>query len=199
MISCRAGIVWAAGLFLSMIAAAPVCGGLSASATISATPDGPNFDYTVSLHNTSSDTAIGTFWFAWTPPGQPVEYDFLPSSPSAASAPSGWVAPISSGSPGTSIEYYNLSGSAIAPGSTGAFQFTTSDTPLQLQGTSLGFPILTSFIYQGLPLSGPTNEVTPAFVPEPASWSLGALACCLLAGRRRRAPVPGTAAEGTHG
>jgi hypothetical protein len=156
----------------------------SATATISSTPDGPDFDYTISLTNTGS-TAIGTFWFAWTPPNQPFEYDFLPSSPLATSEPIGWVGPGSLGSPGYSIEYYNVSGSAISHGQTATFGFTSSDSPTTLQGTSLGFPITTSFIYTGAPEVGTAVEVSPVFVPEP-SWLALALPLALIAVAARR-------------
>ena len=128
---------------------APVFGQLAGTATISSAPDGANFDYTILLTNTGT-TDIGTFWFAWTPPNQPLEYDFLLSSPLSTSEPVGWVGLASPGFPGYSIEYYNLFGSPISPGQTGTFLFTSSDTPSQLQGLSLGiFPITRSFIYVG--------------------------------------------------
>ena len=38
----------------------------SASATITATPDGENWQYSIKLVDTGS-TTVGTFWFAWVP------------------------------------------------------------------------------------------------------------------------------------
>lgn len=166
----------------------PALGALGASATISSTPNGANFDYTVKVTDTGT-TPIGTFWFAWTPPDAPFEYDFLPSTPSTASQPSGWAGIISAGFPGTSIEYYNVSGSAIGVGDTGTFHFTTADSPTDLQGTSLGFPITESFIYEGAPEEGAFAEVDPVFtVPEPSSFALAAIgAACLMRRRRSKA------------
>ena len=160
---------------VGIIAAAPGFAQLSATATISAVPDGVNFDYTISLTNTGSSN-IGTFWFAWTPPGMPIEYDFLPSSPVSTSEPTGWAGPASFGFPGYSIEYYNVSGSLIGPGQTGTFGFTSPDSPTTLQGTTFGFPRTTSFIYAGAPEVGSTAQVNPVFVPEPSASALLAIA-----------------------
>ncbi len=147
-------------------------GALSASATISAAPDGSNFDYTIQVTNTGTDN-IGTFWFAWTPPQMPTEYDFLSSNPSSASGPAGWVAPAPFGFPGYSIEFYNITGSPISTGQTDTFQFTTSDSPTALQQSTFGFKNTTSFIYSGFPEVGATAEVSPTFVvPEPSSLIL---------------------------
>ena len=121
-------------------------GQLAATATISSVPNGGNFDYTILLTDTGT-TDIATFWFAWTPPGQPIEYDFLPSLPLSTSQPTGWTGLISPGFPGNSIEYYNVSGSAISHGQTGTFHFTSSDSPAQLHGVVFGvFPVTESFV-----------------------------------------------------
>ena len=167
-----------AGVFLG--GAAACYGQLTATGTISSVRDGANFDYTISLTNTGT-VNVGTFWFAWTPPGQPVEYDFLPSLPLSAGGPSGWTGFISSGFPGSSVEYYNMSGSPIAPGGTGTFTFASHDTPTQLQGSTFGFPNTTSFIYTATPaIAGNPPAGTPALVnvtviPEPSDLVLVAI------------------------
>src|SRR6476660_1352749 len=96
---------------------APACAALTGTATISSAPNGANFDYTIVLTNTGT-TNIGTFWFAWTPPGQPIEYDFLPSPANPTTFPSGWLGYDVPGFPGYSLEFYNYTGSNIAPGET---------------------------------------------------------------------------------
>lgn len=166
-------------------------GQLAATATISSVPDGPNFDYTISLTNIGTSD-IGTLWFAWTPPFQPFEYDFLPSLPLLAGGPAAWIGFISSGFPGSSIEFYNVSGSPISQGQTGTFTFTSHDTPAQLQASTFGFANTTSFIYTGTP-SVPGNppvgtpaQVNPVFVPEPSSVVLATLGLIGLAGWCRR-------------
>lgn len=162
-------------MVLLCIAIAPAFGQLAGTATISSAPNGGNFDYTLSLTNTGT-TNIGTFWFSWTPPGQPFEYDFLPSQPLSTSQPAGWLVGPFAGFPGYSIQYYNSTGSLISPGQTATFQFTSPDSPATLQGTSFGFPITTSFIYSGSPLVGTAAQVNPVFVvPEPSTVTLVAL------------------------
>ena len=172
---------------LLCLAIAPAFGQLAGTATIFAAPNGPNFDYTISLTNTGT-TNIGTFWFAWTPPFMPIEYDFLPSAPSSVNQPTGWVGAASLGFPGYSIEFYNSSGSLIAPGQTDIFSFSSPDSPTTLQGSTFGFPNTTSFIYEGAPEVGVTARVDPAFVPEPSTCALllfGATAACGIVRRRR--------------
>ncbi len=175
-----------ASVLFFFVSALPAFGQLAATATISSVPDGANFDYSIQVKDTGT-TNIGTFWFAWTPPGQPFEYDFLPTAPLATIQPTGWVAPTPSGIPGYSIEFYNVSGSAITPGQTATFGFASSATPAQLMATSIGFPITTSFIYTGFPEVGAAAQVGPVFVPEPTSLVLAAMAglCCAFAARLR--------------
>jgi len=161
--------VFLIGLSSVMSVSSTSLAGLSATATISTTSEGAPYDYTIQLTNTG-DTEIGTFWFAWTPPGQPTIYDFLPSAPNPSGSPSGWYGYSVSGSPGYSVEYYNSGfGENIAPGGMAQFEFTSPDSPAILAGTSLGFPITTSVIYSGNPLTGTPAFVNVTAVPEPAS------------------------------
>jgi PEP-CTERM motif len=181
------------GVLAILCIAAPAFGELAATATISAVANGPIFNYTISLTNTGS-TNIGTFWFAWTPPGMPIEYDFLPSLPFAITQPAGWLGPASPGFPGNSIEFYNSTGSLLGPGQTDIFRFSSPDTPATLQGSTFGFPNTTSFIYEGSPLIGSTARVNPVFfTPEPgSSYALLAIGFAGLLALRRR----GTGAAG---
>src|SRR5690349_13416687 len=125
MKSNRNGLIrlWAAVAGV-LLGGAACYGQLAATATISSVSDGPNFDYTISLTNIGAAN-IGTFLFAWTPPGQPIEYDFLSSLPLSAGGPTGWTGFISSAFPCYSIEYYNISGNAIGLGQTGTFTFSS--------------------------------------------------------------------------
>jgi hypothetical protein len=185
---------WAAvGL---LFATAPALGALSGTATISSAPDGLNYDYTIVLTNpAASGSNIGTFWFAWTPPN-PIEYDFLPSAATVTGQPLGWVGLASAGSPGNSIEYYNVSGSLIAPGHTGTFKFTSPDSPTTLHGIAFGlFPFTESFIYANAtttPGVAPVEafaQVNPVFVvPEPSAIALLTAGCIGALCRRRRQP-----------
>src|SRR5215471_7413346 len=89
------------GLFALLLANSTSLAALSATATISTTSTSAPYDYSVKVTNTG-DTDIGTFWFAWTPPGQPIEYSFLPSIPTPTNEPSGWYGYYVGGVPGYS-------------------------------------------------------------------------------------------------
>ncbi len=174
---------------LSHCSAASAFAQLSATAVVSTSSSSAPYSYTIDVHNTGN-TNIGTFWFAWDANS---DYNFLPSVPTNITAPAGWADPVShlfSGD-GYGIEYYNLSGSPIAPARTGQFHFTSPDSSAALLGNAWypPFKVTSSFIYAGTPLSGtPFNVVASVAVPEPASvfMSLSGLTCACLCCRRRR-------------
>lgn len=177
-----------------LLAAGSALAALSASATISTSQSSGPFNYTINLTNTGT-VPISTFWFAWTPPGAPVEYSLLPSVPSAVTAPANWLDPVigpPTNFPGYSIEYYDSTGgtNAIQPGNSAQFGFTSNDSPTSLQANQFGFiPILTSTIYGGFPLVGADNvfTVNVTAAPEPSSILLvGIGAAGLLFWRRKR-------------
>jgi hypothetical protein len=100
-------------------------------------------------------------WYAWVP-----GLFFLPSTPTGASAPSGWTATIAL----NSIQYTaNSSASYINPGeSLAGFGFAATFSPAELaaaQNSGL------SVAYSGGLFSdaGDTFSVVPANVPEPSS------------------------------
>jgi len=169
------------GVVFLVLSRAAAFGGLLATATVSTSSTSAPYHYTISLHN-SGTSNIGTFWFAWT--DTPADYDFLPSSPTVTGMPTGWIAPIShSGFPGDgySIEFYNLTGSAIAPGANATFSFASPDPPATIGGPAFfpGNQVTTSFIYGGFPLSDAGFKFNASVVPEPASVVLAVVGGCL--------------------
>ena len=187
----------ALGVALIVFLPATAFAGLLATATVSTSSTSAPYDYTISLHN-SGTTNIGTLWFAWT--DQPLNYDFLPSSPTVTGMPSGWIAPIqhNAGIPGDgySIEYYNLTGSAIAPGANATFSFTSPDPPATIAGPAFvpGNQVTTSFIYGGFPQSDAGFKFNASVVPEPSTLLLAGVGIVLslltLWGRRGRGIAP---------
>ena len=170
--------------------AAPVFGGISASATMTAAQDGTNWDYVVTVHNTGT-VNIETFWFAWIP-----GYDYLPSNPQVTSQPLFWSTYVEA-SDRYSIEFYDTGTlDPITPGnSSSAFKFTSPDSPTTLSnGTGFaGLPDTYSYVYTGPSDSGSAAIITSipiTTVPEPTSIALagiGGLAGLIVWGRRRLA------------
>jgi hypothetical protein len=171
------------GVALAMVglfASDATAGTISASATITATPDGADFDYSIKLTNTSGagNDTIGTFWFSWLP-GQ----DFLATSPISVTNPSGWKDLITNGGSGDgyAIQWEaKTSADLIAPGSSLVFAFKSADTPADLMGSSVFYsntPVLTSFVYADKPFSSDGTPFLVGFssVPEPSSLVLGTI------------------------
>jgi PEP-CTERM motif len=180
------------GLITAPASAAPVPP--VASATITSTPDGSNFDYTIKLTDTSaSPSPIGTFWFSWVP-GQ----DFMATTPVSEVAPAGWnTNAITNGGAGDGFAIRweaNSAATAITPGNSLTFSFVSADTPAQLMGNSIFYPstpVLTSFTYSGGPFSDAGDQFVVSFastsVPEPSTLALGLLAVVgTIVGRRFR-------------
>jgi hypothetical protein len=143
---------------------------INPSAVISSAPaSGGDFNYTITLTNSSASTApIGTFWYAWI--AVPFE-DFLATNPISVTPPTGWSASVTNigSSDGYGIEYTaNSSASAIQPGSSLNFSFTSADTPSSVNGNSPfypGTPVGTSVVYQQGSFTTPTEQ----FVVQPAT------------------------------
>ncbi len=180
-----------AGVLL-IVGATPVNAQISANATMTATQDGANWDYDITLHNTGSAN-IETFWFGWIP-----GYDYLPSHPTVSGMPTNWTTFIEGGPP-YSIEFYD-SGTAnpVTPGnSSSAFKFTSPDSPTTLtNGTGfIGLPDTYSYVYTGPSDSGLASTIFSipiTTVPEPASIVLaciGGLAGLMVWRRRRVASI----------
>ncbi len=155
---------------------------ITASAVISSAPDGADFDYTITLTNsTSSTSGVGTFWYAWNLPN----VNYLATSPVSVSPPAGWSDQVTNTGPsdGFGILYTaNSSASYLAPGSSLVFKFTSADSPSSVNGNSPfypGVPVNTSFVYpEGAfsdaghefvvqPVGSPTPTPTPTPTPSP--------------------------------
>jgi hypothetical protein len=151
---------------------------ITASGVLSSTPVGSSFSYTITLTNSSSsDSGIGTFWFAWTTsgtffgnnPGGPE--NLLATTPSAVTLPSGWSDLITHSGPGDGygIEFTaTSSASSLQPGSSLNFGFQSSDTPASFHGVSTidpFVPVGTSTVYPGAAFSDSGHR----FVVAPAT------------------------------
>jgi hypothetical protein len=91
----------------------------SVTATISAVAAGSSYAYTITLQNTGS-VALNSFWYGWTTGG-----NNLPSDPSSPTNSLGWGNNLD----GNSIKWVNSSGTALAPGASATFTFTSSSAP----------------------------------------------------------------------
>jgi hypothetical protein len=155
---------------------------LDVSGTITSTPDGSNFDYTITLTNSSaSNVSLSTFWYAWIP-GQ----DYLATSPISETSPPGWAVDLIShdaGPPpdGFAIRWVTTT-APLAPGDSLTFGFVSADTPAEIAGASMFHadpttgifpPVGTSFVYQGPPFSGASAQFVVQSVPEPSTLTLG--------------------------
>ncbi len=163
---------------LSMLTT-PALAALSATGTISTSQTSAPFNYTISLNNTG-DTNIGTLWFSWIP-----GYGFMSEAPTNISRPTGWTGFSLLEFGGYSLELYNITGSAIAPGGSATFGFTSNLSPTQMAGDAIfGNKVTTSFVYIGFPETDPGYQFDLTVVPEPASiLSIGFAGFLLLAFR----------------
>jgi hypothetical protein len=157
----------------------------SATATISGgSIGGGNFDYTVTLKNTSGFT-LNSFWYGWTLSG-----NNLPSNPSSATNSLGWASDLDV----NSIMWQNTtSASGLAPGSSATFSFVTTDTLSAIttfpSGQSVAYTSDTIQFDQGL-ANQSTQVFSPTVVTAPEPSALGLLTAglpLLAVGYRRLA------------
>ena len=190
--SMKGFIVWAgvAAAAAGLPAAPAAAGPILVSGTMTATPDGPDFDYTITLTNSAASTdPIRTFWFAWMP-GK----DFMPTGPISETAPPGWTATVTHfpdvPTNGFAVQFVT-STAPLMPGESLAFLFKSADSPDRLAGDSPfypGTPVGTSFVYSGAPFQGDSASFVVSSVPEPSSLAqgvVGVLASCAGWGVRR--------------
>jgi hypothetical protein len=183
----------AAALAVAIFAVGTTRASTSATGSVTATPDGSNYLYTISLHNTGT-TNIDTFWFSWLPDN----YDFMDSVPTVTGTPANWTSAVETGYYGSSIQFYDTASSPIGPGQTSnAFQYESPDAPTVLAGDNFfGLPETYSYVYAGAPAGPLQDPVTassvifsmPVAVPEPAGLAVLGIAAMSLMGSRRRKP-----------
>jgi hypothetical protein len=179
--SVRLALALAAGLAFS---AAPGHA-QDASATISYTTAGANYDYTITLFNPGADTYdLRSFWYGWTQSG-----NNLPSDPSSPGNSLGWANTLD----GNSIMWGTSSSTPLAPGQSATFTFVSSSTPTAM--TTGGASASVAYV-NGIDFSqGISGDSTGAFsptlvVPEPSSVALFAAGIGFMAfGLRSRIPL----------
>jgi hypothetical protein len=143
---------------------------ITASGTISATPDGANYDYSITLSNSaSSGAAVGTFWFSWI--ANPNE-DFLSTRPISVTPPAGWTDSITHSGAGDGYAILfstNNSAYYVQPGSSLDFNFTSADTPASVNSDSKFYPatpVGTSFVYPTIPFSDAGHQFVVTQAPS---------------------------------
>jgi len=146
----------------------------SATATISSVQSGPNWDYTITLDNTSGTYSLNSFWYGW------IQFqNDLPSDPSSANNTLGWNNDLD----GNSIMFVNSTGTPLAPGETATFTFVDSSTPAQItagiSGESVAYAGSIDFS-QGQ-AGDSTGIFSPTLVNVPEPSTLGLLATGLVA------------------
>lgn len=157
-------------------ASAAFAQGQIASGTIIGAGSGP-FSYSLTFSDGASATSpIGSVWYSWIP-----GFFYLPSSPTGASAPTGWTATVS----GNSVQYVASSSLYdIQPGqSLSGFGYTATFSPAQLAAAPNSGE---SVAYAAGLFSDAGDTFNVQAVPEPSSMSfLGAgLLALAFAGRR---------------
>jgi hypothetical protein len=184
-------------LFLCIVMATAVmvtpasAGFIQASSTISSAldPNGVDFDYTITLTNSSASTdPVGTFWYSWVP-GK----DFMLNDPISEVTPAGWMVQVTHGgtTDGYAIQWVASSGATIAPGASLTFGFTSAETPAELAGNSPFYPTFpeeTATLYNGLPLTGDSEKIVVSAVssvPEPSSLILSLVGGLALVSYKR--------------
>jgi hypothetical protein len=147
----------------------------SATATISDVAAGSDFDYTLTLKNTGTQS-LNEFWYGWTGAG-----NNLPSDPISAANSLGWDNDLDR----NSIQWVDNYGTSLNPGQSATFTFV-STSPLSAMtqpsvGGSVAYVCGIDFS-QGV-AGDSTAPFTPTIVtaPEPSSTGLLATGSLLFA------------------
>lgn len=169
------------GVLLAGACAGTALAGNIPSGTVSSSGSGP-YLYDLTFSDSASATSpVGSVWYGWVPP----TYDYLPGTPTSASAPIGWAATIS----GASIEFYASSSAYyIQPGhSLSGFSYTASFSPSTLASDPYA-PY--SYAYMGgIETDAGTFFSVTTVVPEPSEVALigmSALGLGIARWRRQR-------------
>jgi hypothetical protein len=130
---------------------------------------GGNFDYTVTLNNTGTESIQG-FWLGWIPGF------FDVASPSNAGNNLGW----NNNLDGNSIQYAGTAATALASGHSGTFTFDSTTTPTAIAAATgnagastvygVNDPNQFSFSLSGQAANTATFDLTA--VPEPSTWAV---------------------------
>ena len=144
-----------------------------ASGTINGTGTGP-FDYSLTFSDgAGAGSPIGSVWYSWIP-----GLFFLPSSPTSASAPTGWTASIV----GNSVQYVanSAANDILAGQSLSGFGYTATFSPDQLAAAPNSGE---SVAYSGGLFADGGETFTVQAVPEPSAYALllsGVAALCFI-------------------
>jgi hypothetical protein len=163
----------------------------SATATLSGVAAGGGaFDYTLTLNNTSATAALNAFWYGWTLSGNNLPFG---DNPTSATNSLGWVNQLDN----NSIQWVNLTGTPLAPGTSTTFSFVSTATPSAIStfpsGQSVAYETVLGIEEDAQNEPGVASQVfSPTLVaaPEPSSVSLlvvGSLGLLAAGWRKRRA------------
>ncbi len=173
---------------------------INASGVISSTPGTGVYNYTIALTNSSSsNSGIGTFWFAWVP-GQ----DFLATNPISVTPPAGWTDQVShtnGAADGYAIEFTAVNSSDyVQPGGSLDFSFTSVDTPASVEGNSPFYPtaaVGTSTVYPGVAGSDAGHQFVVTAAPTLASIAVTPVNPSVPKGESEQFAATGTFSNGS--
>jgi hypothetical protein len=182
--SIRFALAVAGGLAMSVVSTHAQ----SAMATISGTQAGSDWDYTITLENTSAPgTSLEGFWYGW------IVGDFdLGAVPSNASNSLGWANTVD----GDSIQFQGGAGDALGAGQSGTFSFESTENPTEIttspQGESVAFTGTIGFNENEAGVSTPVFSPELVTTPEPSTFALlGAGGFVLILMKNRKLGKPG--------